>query len=78
MERYSAIKRNKVLEFPGGLVFKDTTLSLLWLRLLLWCGLDLWPWNFYMGGWGRVGVQPKEKKKEKKQGTDIGYTVEEP
>ena len=27
---------------------KDLTLSLLWLRVLLWCGFSLWPWNFHM------------------------------
>ena len=27
---------------------KDLAWSLLWLRLLLWCGLDPWPGNFYM------------------------------
>ena len=25
---------------------KDLVLSLQWLRLLLWCGFDPWPWNF--------------------------------
>ena len=28
--------------------FKDLALSLLWVWLLLWCGFDPWPKNFYM------------------------------
>ena len=44
-------------EFPGGLVVKDSVLSLLWL------GLDPWPGNFCM-----LQVQLKKKnKKTKKQ-----------
>ena len=39
-------------EFPGDLVIKDLTLSLLWLRSLLWLG------NFHM-----PEVQPKKKKR---------------
>ena len=27
---------------------KDLALSLLWLKLLLWLGFDLWPGNFHM------------------------------
>ena len=27
---------------------RDLVLSLLWLRLLLWLGLDPWPGNFHM------------------------------
>ena len=32
--------------FHGSLVVKDLVLSLLWLRLMLWFGLDPWPGNF--------------------------------
>ena len=44
------------MEFHGGLVVKDSALSLLWL------GLDPWPRNFCM-----LWVQPKKKKKKKKK-----------
>ena len=37
----------------------DLTLSLLWLKLLLWWGFDPWLRNFCM-----LWVQPKKKKKE--------------
>ena len=53
------------LEFPGGLVVKNPALSLLWLRLLLWCRFDLWPGKFWL--W----VQPK-KKKEREEGRKEG------
>jgi len=33
------------VEFPGGLVVKDSAL-LLWVWLLLWLGFDIWPGNF--------------------------------
>ena len=48
------ISQSAVREFPGGLVVKDSALS------LPWPGFDLWPWNFYMP-W----VWQKKKKKEK-------------
>ena len=32
---------------PVAQQFKDLALSLLWLRLLLWCRFDPWPGNFY-------------------------------
>ena len=35
------------MEFPGGLVVKDSALSLLWL------GFDLWPRNFTCHGYGQ-------------------------
>ena len=41
------------MEFPGGLVVKDSVLSLLWL------GLNFWPRNFC-----RLWAQPKKKKKK--------------
>ena len=34
----SSFKNKAIWEFPGGLVVKDSTLSLLWL------GFDTWPW----------------------------------
>ena len=37
------------VEFPGGLVVKNSVLPWLWLRLLLWLRLDIWPQNFCMG-----------------------------
>ena len=36
---------------------KDLVLSLLWLWLLLWLGLDCWPGNFY-----KPWAQPKNKE----------------
>ena len=42
---------------------KDLVLSLLWLRLFPWCGLDPWPGNFCVP---RV-CQKKEREKEKKK-----------
>ena len=41
---------------------KDLTLSLMWLRSLLWLGLDLWPGNFHMP-W----AQQKKKKDRNRQ-----------
>ena len=38
---------------------KDPALSLLWLRLQLWCGFNPWPRNFCMP-W--VSLKRKEKK----------------
>ena len=43
--------KEPVQEFPGGLLVKDSTLSLLWL------GFDPWPGNFSIP-W----VWPKKKK----------------
>lgn len=37
-----------MIVFLGGLVVKDSALSLLWLRSLLWLGFDPWPGNFCM------------------------------
>ena len=42
------IQKDTGMEFPGGLMVKDSVLSLLWLRLLLWLGLDPWPGNVCM------------------------------
>ena len=36
---------------------RDLVLSLLWLRLLLWCEFDPWPGNFHM-----LQIGPKIKK----------------
>ena len=36
-------------------------MSLLWLRLLLWCRFDPWPWNFHVPCWGQA---KKERTKE--------------
>ena len=40
--------KNKVVGFPGGLMVKDSVLSLLWLRSLLWLGFFPWPGNVCM------------------------------
>ena len=48
-----------VRQFPGGLVVKDSVLSLLWLRSLLWHGLDSWPGNFCV-------LRARQKSKNKK------------
>ena len=40
--------KDNIKEFPGGLGVKDLVFSLLWLRLLLWCGFDPWPGIFLM------------------------------
>ena len=53
------LKTRLAKEFPGGLAVKDLALTLLWLRLLLWCRFDPWPGNFHM-----LWVQPQKKKKE--------------
>ena len=39
---------------------KDPALSLLWLWLHLWLGVDPWPGNFHM-----LRMKPKKKKKKK-------------
>ena len=44
-------------EFPGGPGVKDSALSPLWLRLLLWLGFDPWPRNF-----GMLQAQPGKQK----------------
>ena len=54
---------NVVQEFPDGLVVKDLALSVLCLRLLLWCGFVPWPKNFCMS-W----IHQKERKKGKEKG----------
>ena len=41
-------KDNTAKEFPGGLVVKNSELSLLWFRLLMWLGFSPWPRNFHM------------------------------
>lgn len=46
-------------EFPGGLTVKDLAISLLWLRALLWHGLETWSRNYCMS-W------PIQKRKKKK------------
>lgn len=46
--------------FPGGIVVKDSALSLLWFWLLLWLGFDLWPRRFHMlqvWWWGEGTIQ---------------------
>ena len=43
-------------------LIKDHMLSLLWLRLLLCCGFNLWPWNFCI-----PRVQPKKNNIMKKR-----------
>ena len=48
-----------VLGFPGGLLVKDLTLSLLRLGSLQWHGFHPWPRMFCM-----VQVWPKKKKKK--------------
>ena len=49
------MSKNTKLEFPGGLVVKESVLSLLWL------GFDPWPRNFHM-----VPAGSKKKKERKK------------
>lgn len=40
-----------MIELHGGLRrVKDLALALPWLEMLLWCGSNPWPWNFYMRG----------------------------
>ena len=40
---------------------KDPVLSLQWLGLLLWCGFELWSWNFHMlQAWRKRGVGIQE------------------
>ena len=51
-------KKQKTLEFLGGLVVKDLALSLLWLRSLLWHEFDPWPSNFH--------TRQEKTKKQKK------------
>ena len=41
---------------------KDLVLSLQQLGSLLWCGFDLWPWDFL-----RLQVWPKKKKRKEKK-----------
>lgn len=48
------------LEFPGALAFKDSTLALLWLRLLLCLRFVPGPGNFFIS-W----AQPDKTKNEK-------------
>ena len=42
MDWHSKNTEKNILEIPGGLVVKDSGLS------LLWHGFDPWPWNFHM------------------------------
>ena len=54
-------KKKSRWEFPDGLSVKDSVLSLVWLRLLLWLEFDPWPGNFFM-----PQAQPKRKKEKRK------------
>ena len=45
IEKHLELKKR---EFLGGLVVKESALSLLWLRLPLWLRFDPWPGNFHM------------------------------
>jgi len=53
-------KTQEIQEFPGGLVVKDLTLSLLRLGSPLQHRLDPWPRNFQT-----LRAQPKKKKIQK-------------
>ena len=48
-------KINRHRSSPVAQKVKDLALSLQWLGLLLWSGLDPWPGNFHM-----LQVQPKK------------------
>ena len=48
----------KIRSFLMAQQVKDLALSLLWLRPLLWCGFNPWPWDFHM-------PQAQSKKKSK-------------
>ena len=41
-------KKKSRWEFTDGLSVKDSVLSLVWLRLLLWLEFDPWPGNFFI------------------------------
>lgn len=51
------------MEFHGGLMARYPALSLLWLRLLLCSGFNLWPQHFHM-----LQAQHPPKKQSKKNG----------
>ena len=53
-----------LLEFPAGLVVKDSALLLLWLRFSPKPGNFLMPW-----------AKPKKKKKERKRKSKKKYTI---
>ena len=58
----SSLKKvRKFWEFPGGLVAKDSALSLLWIRSLLWRGFNSWPGSFCML---QMQAPPPKKGKE--------------
>ena len=45
---FCSLKLKKKIEFPGGLVVKESVLTLVWLRLLVWLEFSPWPGNFCM------------------------------
>ena len=53
---------------------KDPALSLLWLRLLLWCGFDLWAENFHMP-WAWQNKTKQNKTQKPKQNLLYHYLV---
>ena len=60
----SEFKKKLWRSSPVAQQSKDLVLSLLWLKLLLWLGLDPWPGSFGMlGAWGK-----NERKEGRKEG----------
>lgn len=55
----------KCWEFPGGQAVKDSALSLLWLRPLLWFAFDHWPWELHAMGMAQKNKQTKNPPKNK-------------
>ena len=49
---------------------KELALSLLWLRLQLWCGFNPWPWNFCI-----LWVQPKQINKQTNKQRSMGLNA---
>ena len=54
-------------EFSGSLLVRNSALSLWWLGLLLWLGLDPWPRNGHVP-WAR----PKKKREREENGNCQG------
>ena len=59
--KFSCFKKGKKPEFLVAQPVKGLVLSLQWLGLLLLCGFDLWPENFFTCH----GLDQKKKKKKK-------------
>ena len=64
-QHFNHHERSRTKNFLMARCIKNPGLSFSWLRLLLWCKFDPWPWNFHMlQAWPK---RKKEKRKKKKR-----------